>query len=388
MFIVQSFASQLSGAGKPVAARRYAWYGLILAAITGVLSLAGVPLIRDVLGLLPFSPAVHGHMSDYMELRLLSIAGIVATEALGNWYGGLGNTRLHMIAALVQMVLNVALNWILIFGHLGAPALGVEGAAWASVIATWGGAAMLGGLFAARFGYERGPGPLALRLDEFLRMLRFGVPNGLNWFLEFAAFWLFINVVVAQLGTIVLAVLNVAIQINSVAFMPAFGVSSAGAILTGQAIGAGHRDEVPPLLRRTVRVNAVWMCTVGLVYVFAPGVVIAMFEPPTAAAAQFHAVGVVVLPLCAAWQLFDAVTISVSEALRAAGDTAWPLWARVVIAWLLFVPASALFVLRLEGGYVAAILCIVGYIGVLGGALLWRFRSGAWRDIELTGESG
>ncbi len=388
VFIVQSFAAQLKGAGQLGAARRYAWYGLILAALTGALSLAGIPATRGLLGLLPFEAGVQALMADYMEIRLLSLAGIVATEALGNWYGGLGNTRLHMGAALLQMALNVLLNWVLIFGNLGAPALGVEGAAWASVIATWGGAAALGLLFLARYGYERDGGPLGLKLAEFIRMLRFGVPNGLNWFLEFAAFWLFINLVVSQLGTLVLAVMNVVIQINSVSFMPAFGVSSAGAILTGQAIGAGDHDEVPRLLQRTVTVTALWQGSVGLVYLAIPGALIAMFEPPTGAAARFLEIGVVLLPLSAAWQLFDAVAISVGEALRAAGDTAWALWARIVIAWILFVPSSVVFVLWLEGGYVAAILCIVAYIGALGVTLLWRFRTGAWRTIELTGTTG
>ena len=68
--------------------------------------------------------------------------------------------------------------------------------------------------------------------------MRFGLPNGLNWFLEFAAFQLFVNVVLASLGDTTVAALNAVIAVNSLAFMPAFGLASAGAILAGQAIGA------------------------------------------------------------------------------------------------------------------------------------------------------
>ena len=93
------------------------------------------------------------------------------------------------------------------------------------------------------------------------------------------------------------------------------------------------------------------------------------------------------LAASAAWQLFDALAMTLSEALRAAGDTTWCLWARVVIAWVLFVPASFLVVDRWGGGPVGAIGCIVFYLAALAVALLVRFRSGAWRNIDLTGSS-
>jgi MATE family multidrug resistance protein len=95
-------------------------------------------------------------------------------------------------------------------------------------------------------------------------------------------------------------------------------------------------------------------------------------------------VGTLLLALSAAWQLFDAIVMSVSEALRAAGDTAFSLWARLLIAWLLFVPGSWLAVNVWGGGAVAAILAIVAYLAVLAGVLALRFRSGAWRRIALT----
>ena len=74
------------------------------------------------------------------------------------------------------------------------------------------------------------------------------------------------------------------------------------------------------------------------------------------------------------------------EALRAAGDTAWSMWARVAMAWLGFVPAAYVAVFVRGGGHVAAMLCILGYMAALGLALVYRFRSGAWRRIDLVGE--
>jgi MATE family multidrug resistance protein len=384
-FIVQSFAAQLSGRGDLSSARRYGWYGLCLAGVAALLAVAGLPLVRWAVGGLDYAPDVRASMSDYIEIRLLAMFAIVGVEALGNWYGGLGDTRRHMIASFLMMGANVALNWLLIEGNLGAPALGVAGAAWASVASTWLGFLLLLGWFLAGRGLPR---PLAggrLRLAEFLRMLRFGGPNGLNWFLEFAAFMFFVNVVVADLGTVAVAALLAVIQVNSVAFMPAFGLSSAGAILAGQAIGAGRPGDVPKILRLTMTTAAVWQGLVGLLYCLFPGLVMALFVPRDASRTEIVEIGATMLALSAAWQLFDAVAMAVGETLRAAGDTAFSLWARLVIAWLVFVPGAWLAIGPLGGGPNAAILAIVGYLALLGGVLFVRFRSGAWRRIDLTG---
>jgi MATE family multidrug resistance protein len=89
------------------------------------------------------------------------------------------------------------------------------------------------------------------------------------------------------------------------------------------------------------------------------------------------------LALAALWQLVDAICITLSEALRAAGDTTWPMAARILLAWGVFVPAAWLGVRTLGGGVVTLMLSVVAYIGVLAGVLAWRFASGRWREIQL-----
>jgi MATE family multidrug resistance protein len=97
-------------------------------------------------------------------------------------------------------------------------------------------------------------------------------------------------------------------------------------------------------------------------------------------------VGTVMLALSGAWQLFDAIGITLSEALRAAGDTTFCLYARLVLAWLVFTPLAYL-TLRVWGGtYASAMLCVIVYLSLLAAVMIWRFRSGKWRDIDLTGD--
>jgi len=336
VFIVQSFAAQLTGAGDAVGARRYAWYGLAVAVVIGLVAIGVAPASGPALALFGYTPNVHALMADYLAIRLLSCGAVVGTEALGSWFGGLGRTRLPMVANVIAMVANIALNWVLIYGNLGAPTLGVAGAAWASAIASTAAFAMLLGAFLfSRSTAERGT-PLGLKLSELGRMLRFGVPTGLNWFLEFLAFSFFINVVVADLGTTVVAAIMTVIQINSVSFMPAFGLASGGAILVGQAIGAGHRDDVPTIVKRTAATAFVWMGIAGLAYVLLPEPLMRIFESTEVPSEQLVAVGATTLAVSAAWQLFDGLGMTLSEALRAAGDTTWCLWARIAIAWVLF----------------------------------------------------
>jgi MATE family multidrug resistance protein len=385
VFIVQSFAAQLTGAGDPVGARRYGWYGLVVAAVIGLVAGLVAPLSGPALSVFGYTPSVHALMADYLMIRLLSCGAVVGTEALGNWFGGLGHTRLPMVANVIAMVVNIGLNWVLIYGNLGAPEMGVAGAAWASTVSSFAAFAIL--LFAFLFGRHAPPRgtALGLRVAELFRMLRFGVPTGLNWFLEFMAFSFFVNVVVADLGTTVVAAVMTVVQINSVSFMPAFGLASGGAILVGQAIGAGRHDDVPLVVRRTAAAAAVWMGIAGLAYVFLPGPLMRIFESTEVPSEQLVAVGASVLAVSAAWQLFDAAGMTLSEALRAAGDTAWTLWARVVVAWILFVPLSWIVVRELDGGPVGAMFCLVFYLGALSIVLWFRFRSGAWRHIDLTG---
>lgn len=381
-FIVASFSSQLTGRGDAAGARRYGLYGLALALLAQALVLLGLPWLPRLVGALGYAPGVESLLVSYLSIRLLSTGLVVGMEALGNYYAGLGNTAIYMKANLAAMALNLPLNWLLIDGRLGFPALGVEGAAWASVAST---GLAFGGFLAAFLLAGRGLPRPRLRLRELLRTLRFGLPSGLNWAFEFYAFLAFVNLVVGGLGTTTLAAWMAVMQVNSASFMPAFGLSSAGAVLVGQAIGAGRRDEVPGLVKLTFLTIAAWMGLVGLAYLALPSAILAPFVPAGSEQA-FLGLAVRMLMLSAAWQLFDAAGITLAEALRAAGDTAYTMWARGVLAWLVFLPGGWVSVKLLGGRELAALAWLLAYLALLALALWLRFRGGAWRRITLVEE--
>lgn len=379
-FIVASFASQLFGKGDLAGARRYGHYGLLIAAATQVLGMLGVLFVPWLLARFDYAPDVRAQMASYMGIRLFSTGAAIGMEALGNYYGGIGNTRLPMMVSIFAMTINVIGNYALIGGHFGAPAMGVNGAALSNTISTW--IAFLG--FVGAFALDgRGMERPKLALREVGRMLRFGLPSGLNWFFEFYAYNIFVSVVVASLGTTSVAAMMAVQQINSVAFMPAFGLASAGAILVGQAIGAGVKDEVPRIVKMTFGTAATWQGLVALACLVMPGLLLRPFVGGEGADALVQT-GRRMVMLSAAWQLFDAVAGTVSEALRAAGDTAFPLWARTIIAWVIFVPGSYVTVKYLGGGELGALLWFLVYFAMLAAVMTLRFRTGAWRTMELT----
>src|SRR5690606_29379913 len=201
------------------------------------------------------------------------------------------------------MVTNVALNYVLIEPRFGLPGYGVVGAAWASVLATTLGFAGFLGCFFLRIGHEVPRTRLVFQRSELYRMLRFGLPTGFNYFLEFAAFAFFINVIVGHLGTATLAAFNVVFQLNMISFMPAFGVASAGAILVGEAIGGGKSERVVPLTLLTLKFTTAWMFAVGAVYILMPRPFIELFEPPGQSGLDLLEVGTIMLALSGVWQL-------------------------------------------------------------------------------------
>ncbi len=383
-FVIASFSSQLTGKGDQAGARRFGWYGLALALGAQLVMLAFLPTLPWLLASFNYSPEVETLMQSYLSIRLLSTGAAVGIEALGNYYGGIGNTALPMQINLSAMVLNVIFNWLLIDGHAGLPALGVAGAAWASVFAT---TLAFAGFLTVFWWRGRQFGRLNLNWPEFFRLLRFGIPAGLNWSFEFFAFIAFINIVVAGLGTVSLAAMMAVMQLNSFSFMPAFGLGSAGAILIGQAIGAEAKDAVPGILKLTFLVTATWMGLVGVAYVTIPQLLLQPFTPAGEFGELFLKVGTQMLVFSALWQLFDAAGITISEALRAAGDTTFTMWTRGVLAWGLFLPGSWITVHYFKGEERSAVAWLLIYLGLLALVFYWRFRSGAWRKIELIAEA-
>ena len=145
---------------------------------------------------------------------------------------------------------------------------------------------------------------------------------------------------------------------------------------------------MPRIVRLTFLTAGAWQGLVGLTYLIAPGLLFSVFARGASDGPALRAVGVRMLMLSAAWQLADAGATTLAESLRAAGDTAFVLAARLVIAWAIFMPGAYFTVTRLGWGDTGAVLWMVLYLGLLAMTLFLRFRGGAWRKIRLGAPEG
>jgi multidrug resistance protein, MATE family len=198
-----------------------------------------------------------------------------------------------------------------------------------------------------------------------------------------------------HLGTIDGAATQVVMMLTSFAYMPAVGIAMAGTTLVGQAIGAGNRDWAQKVGNGIILLAVLYMGVIGVVLASLGPWILPFFQANDDA----RSVGVVMragvlLWIAAGYQLFDGLNIGSAACLRGAGDALLPAFMVIALSWLFFVPIAHMLSFGpgdgwvnwlpalgygAVGGWVAAVV----YIMLLGIMLALRWRSGAWRRIDL-----
>lgn len=377
---VQTFVAQEHGAGRAEACGRWTWQGLA-ASLPAATAAAGLMLIAAPFA---FEALASGERlaplaSGYMRARALGVPGLVIAMALAAFFRGIGDARTPFYATVFANVLNLGLDFGLVYGWFGMPRLGVVGAGLATAIAEWSFALWMIVAFARptirrRFRTRAArPDPRALR-----RFFHVGLPIGGQWVTEMVAYAI-LTTFVARMGEAQMAASHAFVQLMSLSFMQAEGLSMAAATLVGRYIGARR----PALAERSFRSAGV-LCAIlsGLVlllFVLAPEALIGIFTRDAAVLA--HAAPL--LTVGAFYVFFDAMAIVADGALRGAGDTRVPFVYRSAAAWLGMLPLAWLFAFPLgfglTGAWAGSLISMVG----LSALLFVRFRSGAWRQISI-----
>jgi MATE family multidrug resistance protein len=282
--------------------------------------------------------------------------------------------------------LNVGLDYLWIFGKLGFPAGGIEGAGWATSVSQWFKVIAFGAMMLAAWRrnreYQFGRGR---KFDRrlFLRLARFGGPSGLQWLIEAGVFSLFV-LFMSQIGVSEAAATTAAFSVNGVAFVPMLGIGIAVTTLVGQRLGAGQPDLAERATWTGVILGVIYSLIFGFFYLFTPKLFLlghaAGGDP--AEYAQLESVTVVLLRFVAAYCLFDALQILFSSALKGAGDTAFVLLNTIVTAGTALAigfTGSRLF----ETGLLWWWSIITCWIFALGIVYLCRFLNGRWRTMRV-----
>jgi putative MATE family efflux protein len=359
-------------------------WGVIISVPVSIISVAGADALVGIFGV---SPEVAQIGADYWRIVSGTSVFLILMLAAGAVLRGAGDSRTPMLAALLANVVNAVAAYVLIFGHLGLPALGAAGSAWAASLGRLIGAAVL------LWVLLRGRGALSLRgrggwLPNFgvaKQVFTLGIPAALEQILLSLSF-VALTVVVATLGTEALAAQRLTFTALSVAFVPGIGFSIAATALVGQSLGARRPAEALASAGIATRWAMIWMGGLGLVYLFFGEQIMRLFVMSSENVAAGDAVvrfGVESFRVIALALPFFAVTFVQAGALRGAGNTTFPLWANTLGFWLA-VGLSALTAWRLNLGLVGLWGAYAVVVPILGFVLWRRFRRKDWQHATLT----
>jgi len=362
-------------------ARGLAAQAVVVAILCAVVAIAVLwPLATSLLVLMGASARAVALGAQYMRIILLTSLLGFPMIVLNGIMRGSGDTRTPLMLTLVMNIWHVLVAAALIFGPGPLPALGFSGAAWATASAR-----LLGGILAlcvvmsgGRFLRVRWADLLHWDAPVIGQMLRLSLPTAGESVVARFGFVLFMRIVSA-LGEVPLAAHQIAVNVESLSYMPGQGLSVASTTLVGQSLGAKKPDLAEESIRGTMRISLIVMGAVGVIFaLFGPALAALFGSTPEVVALAGSAVRIGALE-----QLPIAVQMVIAGSLRGAGDMRTPLYATLLGTLFFRVPIVYLF----------AVVCGWGLDGVwLGTALDWMaraavlyflFRRGAWKQIRL-----
>ena len=388
-FLLTAFILGLSAGVQAMAARRVGQGrrhetaiplngGLLLAVVVAVpWSASLIALAPEYFPWLTGDPAVVEQGVPYLRARLFAMFAMGMNFAFRGYWNAVDKSILYMRTLISMHVINIFLNWVLIFGNLGAPELGATGAGVASAIATVFGAAsyfVLGRTYARDAGFLHGLPDRA----TLAAIIRLAAPAGLQQFFFAAGMTVFLALV-ARMGTPELAATKVIIDLILVGILPGLGFGLAAASLAGQALGRGDPEDAMQWGWDVTKIAVLVVGTLSIPAVLVPEWILSGFihEPSTLAMAKHP------LRLVAAFLFFDAVGMVLMNALMGVGDVKRVMVIATSFQWLIFLPFVYVLGPVMGLGLVAVFAVQVTYRGFqsLTFALMWK--RGHWQSIEL-----
>ncbi|MBN2296893.1 MAG: MATE family efflux transporter [Pirellulales bacterium] len=382
---VNTFVAQYKGAGHPERIGLAVWQGVWIGMIVAPLYLLTIPLAPLLFQFAKHGSVVANAETVYYQVLTCGAGAAIVAGAFSSFFTGRGATRVVMLVDMSAAVLNVVLDYVLVFGNWGAPEMGIAGAAWATVSSQWFRVLLywwLVELPCYREIYQIRTG-CRWNTDLLKRLLRFGSPNGLQLLVEISAFTVFL-LLVGRLGKEDMASTTLAFNVNSVAFVPMLGMGIAVSTIVGQQLGKNNPDLAARATWTGLVMAMFYMGTLSVMYVVVPDLFMlghATLVDPERFAVLRDTV-VVLLRFVAAYCLFDAMVVVFVSAIKGAGDTRFVLLVQLVVAPP---PVMAAWVgITYFGlGLIYCWLVMTVWIWVLGMIYLGRFLQGRWRTMRV-----
>jgi len=368
---VRVLVSQSTGAEKHSLARRFGWQGLWLALPLGILMSTLSLLPPSIFYVLGATENVSIYADEFFSIRVLGAPLVLINIALSAWFQGRGDTKTPMHSTLIGNAINIGLDPLLIFGLWGLPELGVAGAATATVASLFVQVAYLSWRIVPHI---RGVNN-SIDRELIAAIWRLGSPIGVRYMFNMGSFVVFSSII-TMVGAIELAAHVIVVRICSISFLPGHAIGEAAGVLVGQFIGAGKPEACRPVVKSALKLAAGVMVSWGIIFITIPTVLLSPFEAEIAV----QDIATNLLMVAAAFQVFDAVVMSIEGGLNGAGDTRWVMFATLACAWFIKVPAGYFGAFILDMGAVGAWMGFTLELLVLSGLCIHRVRGSRWLE--------
>ena len=318
------------------------------------------------------TPEVAGHAGSYLRILNLGTLPLLLYGASRRYLQGVGQVRVITVTLVIANLVNWFGNWVLIYGKLGLPALGVDGSAISTCLSRIGMAAALIG-FAWR--YERSRGHPLFRhwarpsLLKIRQLTRLGLPAAGQIVLEVGA-WNGATFAAGLLNPVALATHSIALNYASVTYMVPLGMSAAAAVSVGHALGAGDPSRARRAGWLALGLGTSFMLLAALVFLLVPRLLIMLYTRDPRVLVEAPAL----LYVAAAFQIFDGIQTVSTGALRGLGETRVPMIANFVGYWVLGLPLGLFLCFGLHWGIYGLWIGLTLALIIIAFSLLWRWR--------------
>ncbi len=383
---VNTFVAQYFGADEENRIGAIVWQGIYFSLLSFFVIIPAYFLAESFFALIGHTPEVQAQETLYFKILMYSAMFMVLNNALSSFFSGLGKTMIVMWVSFLIAAINIVLDYILIFGKLGFPAMGIRGAAIASNIAVIAGSAVyllliFQNKYRNRFELVSS---WRLNIPLFNRLVYFGFPNGLRLFIDMTAFTAFL-MFVGTVGTREQVATNIAFNIEALAFLPMVGMMIGTAVLVGQRLGENKPDLAEKAVWSAIHITFAFFSILAVLYITIPGMFIYPFTLNGGLENIENSIDliVVLLRFVAVFCLFDAIFLVFIGALEGAGDTRFIMKMSFIISILLFVVPCYIYIKFFEAEVLVLWWIITINVMIYCSVFFWRFKMGPWRDMRV-----
>jgi MATE family multidrug resistance protein len=381
LLVVNTLVSQNYGQKNFANCGRYLWQGVWFALLFAVLLLPLMPLMPRAFAWFGHDPSLIAMERVYVYFMLASAGIKLVQTSFSQFMLATNRPGMVLISSVAGVTVNAVAAGVMIFGALGAPRLGVTGAAIAQVLGLTVEMSVLVVLA------MRGPNrrlfnttDWKFRPDEFRKLVTVGFGSGIQLIAEILAWALFMNLVMGELGANEMAAMAFMLRYLVVSFLPAVGISSAVTALVGRYIGMKRPDLAMSRAHLGFKVTLAYLVLCGLAFLVGRRELIELFTTQP----EVVRMGMTLLIFAAFYQVFDGMYIVYYGALRGAGDTFVPAVFTAVLCWTIMLGGGYLAARYFKAWSVAGPWAIASVYGVVLGIWMFlRFNRGRWQAIHL-----